>query len=155
MRPIGGWLAGIVALRNPTEILLMSGQDISLRRTTTRTFVVSTAPVLLVVLAAVMGNAKDLTPTLHPQAAPLPFTHQGPFVTTGDGGVLCVAAQHTLHSGDEGRTWTATPIFPDEQKYCISHERALLRTRDGVIIAAWMNMKEQQSPPGWNWGENV
>ena len=130
----------------------MSGQDISLRRTTTRTFVVSTAAVLLVMLAAAMGNAKDLTPTLHPQAAPLPFTHQGPFVTAGDGGVLCVDAQHALHSGDEGRTWTATPIFRDEQKYRISDERALLRTRDGVVVAAWMNTKELKSPPGWNWG---
>ncbi len=130
----------------------MSGQDISLRRTTTRTFVVSTAAVLLVVLAAVRGNAKDLTPTLHPQAAPLPFSHQGPFVTSGDGGVLCVDARHALHSGDEGRTWTATPIFRDEQKYHISDERALLRTRDGVVVAAWMNTKELKSPPGWNWG---
>lgn len=123
-----------------------------MNRTATGTFVVSTAVLLFVLLTAAMGHAAERTPTLHPQAALLPFTHQGPFVTAGDGGVLCVDAQHALHSSDEGRTWITTPIFRDEQRYRISDERALLRTRDGVVIAAWMNTKELKSPPGWNWG---
>jgi len=124
-----------------------------MRRTSTRTCVFSAAILLPILLAAGIGHAADRGPTLHPRAVPLPFTHQGPFVTTGDGGVLCVDAQQALHSGDEGRTWTATPVFCDEQEYRISSERALLRTRDGVVIAAWMNMQEQKSPPGWKWGE--
>ena len=103
-------------------------------------------------LLAPPAGAKDLTPTLHPKAARLPFAHQGPFVTTGDGGVLCVDARSALRSRDEGRTWTATPVFRDAKKYRISNERALLRTRDGVVIAAWMNLSEQRSPPDWNWG---
>jgi sialidase-1 len=90
--------------------------------------------------------------TLHPCAAPLPFVHQGPFVTTGDGSVLCVDAQCALRSGDDGQTWATSPIFRDEKKYRISDERALLRTRSGVVIAAWVNMQELRSPPGWNWG---
>lgn len=108
--------------------------------------------VLLALMVAVPASAKALTPTLHPKAVSLPFTHQGPFVTTGDGGVLCVDAQNALHSRDEGRTWTATPIFHDETRHRISNERALLRTRNGVVIAAWMNVREQKSPKGWNWG---
>ena len=88
---------------------------------------------------AAPSHAADATPTLHPKAAPLPFTHQGPFVTTGDGDVLCLDAKNALRSRDEGQTWSTTPVFADAAKYTISNERALLRTRDGVIIAAWMN----------------
>ena len=121
-------------------------------RITRHTLVASLAALPLAWLATTPTNAPAAAPTLHPQAAPLPFGHQGPFVTTGDGGVLCVDAEHALHSRDEGRTWSATPIFGEGKKYRISNERVLLRTRDGVVIAAWMNMQEQQSPPGWNWG---
>ena len=103
-------------------------------------------------LPAAPTSARDRAPTLHPRAVPLPFAQQGPFVTTGDGGVLCVDARHALQSRDEGRTWTTTPIFRDERKHRISSERALLRTRAGIVIAAWMNVQELTSPPGWNWG---
>lgn len=120
--------------------------------TTRHTFLVSTAALLLAFFAASRPIGAAPAPTLHPQASPLPFTHQGPFVTTGDGGVLCVDDQNSLCSRDEGQTWDSTPIFRDEQKYRISNERALLRTRQGVVIAAWMNLREVKSPPGWNWG---
>jgi len=110
--------------------------------------------VLLLALpgAAMAAAAKAQAPTLHPKAAPLPFTHQGPFVTTADGGVLCVDAQNALSSRDEGATWTETPIFRNNSKYRISNERALLRTRGGVVIAAWMNLNERKTPARWNWG---
>ncbi len=121
-------------------------------RTTERTLAALTIALLLAPLAAEAAKPRDRAATLHPKASPLPFTHQGPFVTTGDGGVLCVEAQNALRSRDEGRTWTATPIFRDAKQYSISSERALMRTRDGVVIAAWMNMSERKSPPGWNWG---
>ncbi|MDZ4286885.1 MAG: exo-alpha-sialidase [Prosthecobacter sp.] len=96
--------------------------------------------------------AIESSPTLHPKGAALPFSHQGPFVTTGDGGILCVDAANALHSKDEGVTWTSTPIFRDATKFTISNERALLRTREGVIVAAWMNMKELKSLPKFKWG---
>jgi sialidase-1 len=111
-----------------------------------------TAALLPALLAAVPAGAQDPKPILHPKAVPLPSAQQGPFVTTGDGGVLCVDTQQALHSLDEGKTWTATPIFREPQKYRISSERALLRTREGVVVAAWMNMAEQKSPAKWNWG---
>jgi hypothetical protein len=69
-------------------------------------------------------------PTLHPKASALPFTHQGPFVTTADGGVLCIDSKNALRSTDEGRTWTNTPLFADPAKFHVSNERALLRTRE-------------------------
>lgn len=92
-------------------------------------------------------------PALHPKASALPHTYQGPFVTTADGGVLCIDTKNALRSTDEGRSWTATPLFADPARFAVSNERALLRTRDGVIISAWMNGVQKKTPPGWHWGE--
>ncbi|MEO8497654.1 MAG: exo-alpha-sialidase [Planctomycetota bacterium] len=89
---------------------------------------------------------------LHPQAAPLPTTQQGPFVTTGDGGILCVDTQNAWHSADEGKTWQSHPLFRDANRFEVSNERALLRTRQGVVVAAWMNLKERATTPGFKWG---
>jgi sialidase-1 len=92
-------------------------------------------------------------PVLHPKGSGLPFAHQGPFVSTADGGVLCVDSKNALRSLDEGRTWKSTPLFPiDPAKYTVSNERALLRTREGVIVSAWMNLAERSQPDGWPWG---
>ncbi|MCB1205224.1 MAG: exo-alpha-sialidase [Verrucomicrobiae bacterium] len=92
-------------------------------------------------------------PLLHPAASRLPCDHQGPFVTAGDGSILCLEAKETLRSRDEGRTWTASPLFKAPEKYTVSNERALLRTREGVIVGAFMNLVERRSPKGWHWGE--
>lgn len=89
---------------------------------------------------------------LHPKGAPLASDHQGPFVTTGDGGVLCFDAQKAHISHDEGKTWTSHPLFKDDSKYQTSYERALLRTREGVVIAAFINLKEKSHTPGFKWG---
>lgn len=107
---------------------------------------------LFLLLFSVSAFAAD-APTLHPKAAALPFTQQGPFVTTADGGVLCIDAKHALRSNDEGRTWNSTALFADPAKFNVSNERALLRTREGVIISAWMNGAERAQPKGWHWGE--
>ncbi|MEZ5414695.1 MAG: exo-alpha-sialidase [Opitutaceae bacterium] len=89
---------------------------------------------------------------LHPAARVLPFRHQGPFVTRGDGGILCfdAAAAHISH--DEGLTWTAYPFVTDASRFQPSTENALLRTRAGTVIAAWINLAEKQFAPGWQWG---
>ena len=107
---------------------------------------------LLFLVPAVAAIAAD-SPTLHPKASPLPHMHQGPFVTTVDGGVLCIDTKNALRSMDEGRTWAGTTLFADQAKFSVSNERALLRTREGVIIAAWMNLAERSQPKGWHWGE--
>ncbi len=106
----------------------------------------------LLLLSSTAAIAAD-APTLHPKASALPFRHQGPFVTTTDGGVLCIDAKNALRSADEGRTWSSTPLFADAKKYNVSNERALLRTREGVIISAWMNGAERQAPKRWGWGD--
>lgn len=100
-----------------------------------------------------MNTAAQTSPTLHPKGTPLAHNHQGPFVTTADKGVLCIDSKNALRSMDEGRTWTSTPLFAEPTKFAISNERALLRTREGVIISAWMNGVERATPKGWHWGE--
>lgn len=97
--------------------------------------------------------APATTPILHPKASALPFTHQGPFVTTADGAVLCFDAKTALRSTDDGTTWTSSPLFATPDKFQTSNERALLRTREGVIISGWMNLAERAQPIGWRWGE--
>lgn len=89
---------------------------------------------------------------LHPAAKPLPTEQQGPFVTTGEGGILCIDAQHAWRSDDEGKTWKRHSLFREADRYQVSNERALLRTREGVVIAAWMNLKERSTTPGFQWG---
>lgn len=108
---------------------------------------------ILVLAIAGALNAAD-SPTLHPKATALPHTHQGPFVTTADGGVLCIDSKNALRSTDEGRTWHESPLLADPSKFTVSNERALLRTREGVIISAWMNLTERSQPKGWHWGES-
>lgn len=93
------------------------------------------------------------SPTLHPEARRLPFEHQGPFVTTQDGGILCIDAQRAWRSRDEGKTWAESPLFTESGKYAVSNERALLRTREGVLVSAWMNGVERRQPKNWRWGE--
>lgn len=88
----------------------------------------------------------------HPAATRLPFDHQGPFVTTADGGVLCYDARHAHVSRDEGRTWSTHALFREPERYETSIERALLRTSKGTVIAAWVNRAELHHPPGFKWG---
>lgn len=88
---------------------------------------------------------------LHPKATTLAFDHQGPFVTTTDGGVLAVGRSSAFVSNDEGKSWKAYPLFHDSQKYEARDERALVRLADGTIVFAWMNDRERKR--GGPWGE--
>ncbi len=92
-------------------------------------------------------------PVLHPKASALPFSHQGPFVSTADGGVLCMDSKIALRSSDEGSTWASAPLFAEHAKFNVSNERALLRTREGIVISAWMNGAGRKTPNGWRWGD--
>jgi lysophospholipase L1-like esterase len=107
----------------------------------------------IVAIGLVSAAGIAAAPVLHPKGSSLPFTHQGPFVATADGGVLCIDSKNALRSSDEGRTWAGTALFAEPEKFNVSNERALLRTREGVIISAWMNGAERRQPAGWHWGE--
>ncbi len=79
---------------------------------------------------------------IHPKAAKLPFDHMGPFVTLGDGSVLAASADHALISKDDSKTWEQYPLFEDPTRFLARDERALLRTRDGVVVMVFLNERE-------------
>jgi len=97
-----------------------------------------------------MGTARAET-WLHPKCAPLPSDTLGPFITLADGRILAVHDRSVLISGDEGATWDASPIFGEGEDVAISTERALIRTKNGVIILAFMNLREED----WRWNSQT
>jgi len=78
---------------------------------------------------------------IHPKCEPLASPHMGPYVNLGDGSVLAVAPSEALVSKDEGRTWKSYPLFKDTEKFLARPERALLRTRNGVVIMGFLNQR--------------
>jgi photosystem II stability/assembly factor-like uncharacterized protein len=84
----------------------------------------------------------DKSILLHPKAFPLVTTLMGPFTKLGNGSVLAVDESQALVSTDEGKTWSPRPLFDKPDKYRVRPERALLRTRDGTLILAFLNDKE-------------
>ena len=98
---------------------------------------------LLVALCLTLGalaSRADLT--IHPSAAPLPFTHQGPFIRAHDGALWTMDATGALVSPDEGLTWNHRPLL-DPTRFQARKERALLRTREGVMLYAFLNEREK------------
>ena len=78
----------------------------------------------------------------------LPTDKLGPFVHTSNGDILAIDTTSSTVSKDNGKTWSAPrPLFSDKQNIKVSNERTLFRTRDGVIIAAFMNLAERN----WTW----
>lgn len=98
-----------------------------------------------VLLLGLTGRAEII---LQDKVQPLPFMHQGPFVRTADGVLWGMDARGALVSKDDGRNWTAKTIF-DPERFQPSGERALLRTKEGVMLYAFLNRKELR----FNWDE--
>ena len=69
--------------------------------------------VCIAALCIASAFAADPSPSVHPKGAPLPFMHQGPFVTAADGDVLSMDSKNALRSSDDGRTWIASPLFAE------------------------------------------
>ena len=113
-----------------------------------RTFLL-TLSLSLVVVAVTAAAAEPIR--LHAKGEVLGVEHQGPFVTTSDGGVLAVGRESAFVSHDEGKSWEAYPLFQDNEKYQARDERALVKLDDGTIVFAWMNDRQRQR--GGPWGE--
>jgi len=107
-----------------------------------RAIVLSIFMLALALADALGGDAAKAKSWIHPRAARLPHGHMGPFVTLGDGSILAAGTREVLVSRDEGTTWAAHRLFQDPAKFQVRPERALLRTRDGVVILVFMNQKE-------------
>lgn len=71
----------------------------------------------------------------------LSVPHQGPFVRAGDGAIWGMDERGALVSRDEGKTWESRGIF-DVTRFQPRKERALLRTKEGVMLYAFLNGRE-------------
>ena len=98
----------------------------------------------------------DLTPAdqfiLDPRVSEIPDLKMGPFVRLENGAILTVEDTKCLISSDEAKTWTEYEMFNQPGKYKISRERALLKTNNGTVILAFMNLEARKN---WNWNEEI
>jgi hypothetical protein len=106
--------------------------------------------ILFVIVCCGTANAAELE--LHAKLRPLPFTLLGPFAHTSDGQILAIDSKATRISRDGGTTWSEPRnLFPTDTKITVSNERALLQTKDGTLIAAFMNLDERN----WTWSNEL
>lgn len=124
-----------------------------------RTLRVSTILVALFISSTVVSSQSKsdskLTSTgywIHPKAEEIQGLKTGPFVRLGNGDILTVEGNKSCISKDEGKTWKEYSIFVDSGRFDIRIERALIRTRDGIIILAFANDKEKAN---WNWQNDI
>ncbi len=93
---------------------------------------------------------------IHAKAEFLEGLPMGPFARLPDGNLVTVEdadnAQHALISRDDGRSWEKFPLFAEPEKFRVSYERALVCTRDGTVIVAFMNLVERA---GWAWNPEI
>lgn len=85
---------------------------------------------------------------IHPACKEIQGLRMGPFVKMPDGSILTVDTTQCHISRDDGRSWTSFPIFKDTSMFLIRMERAIIRTRKGTLILAFMNEKEHRR--SWN-----
>ena len=76
----------------------------------------------------------------------------GPFIHLENNEILTVGETESYISKDEGKTWETYPIFNSKDTYLIRPERALIRTKNGVVILAFANDLEKSN---WNWQEDI
>jgi len=79
---------------------------------------------------------------IHDNAEKLPTDLMGPFVVTEDGLIVAVNNGAVHRSSDGGKTWSSKPVL-DKERFVDRDERAIVRTREGTIIFAFMNDKER------------
>lgn len=107
---------------------------------------------LTLMLATVLAVDAFAAPlTLHPKTSPLPSDRQGPFIRLADNRIMTAEGVSMATSADEGKTWSEKPIITRGESFEISRERTLLRTKDGTILLACMNLKERV----WNWDSKI
>lgn len=82
----------------------------------------------------------------------IPGLKMGPFINLPDGNILTVDSISSFISKDKGKTWKSYSIFNTPEKFSIRIERAIVRTKSGVIILAFANDKEKAN---WNWRNDI
>lgn len=108
---------------------------------------VSVAFTILLLLAS-SSRGDDGALWTAPRLSPMPTQLQGPFVHTKAGEILAIDGTSSYLSADGGATWSEPrPLFPEGTDIEVSRERTLICTESGVIIAAFMNLRERN----WTW----
>lgn len=103
----------------------------------------------LAVLSTTIASAAPLT--LHPKTSPLPTERQGPFIHLSDSRFMTAEGVSMATSADGGKTWKEKAIIAPGVSFNISRERTLLKTKEGTILLACMNLKERV----WNWNSKI
>lgn len=98
------------------------------------------------------GKSISIGALVQPDVDELKGMMMGPFVKLEDGDILTVDGTDCVISGDEGKTWQRYPVFEKPENFLISDERAILKTSNGVIVLAFMNLKERAN---WEWKEDI
>ena len=93
------------------------------------------------ILLLLLGVSVRGAPVLQEKVASLPQEFAGPLVRAGDGALWGLEPAGARVSRDEGRTWERRAIY-DPAQFQSRPERALLRTREGVILYAFLNQRE-------------
>ena len=107
-----------------------------------RVVAITMVGVLAGVVPASVGLASDDI-QIHPKCQKLPTELLGPFVKLADGSVLCLTGDKVMVSTDDGNSWQSRPLFGDKNKDKFAvWGGPILRTRNGVIIAAFHNRVE-------------
>lgn len=112
----------------------------------------------IAILLALSANvcaliAADTNTWLDPRLSPLPTDKLGPFAHTPDGKIIAIDSGETFVSSDGGETWSAPRPLKGalEKGIKVSNERAFMRTKDGSLIAAFMNLNERK----WTWSNKL
>ncbi|MSU65392.1 MAG: hypothetical protein EXS38_04650 [Opitutus sp.] len=79
---------------------------------------------------------------VHENAQKLEISSPGPFVRTSDRSILGATESGIARSRDEGHSWEDVRMF-DPVRFQPGNERALLRTKDGVVFFAFLNLRER------------
>ncbi len=91
---------------------------------------------------------------LDKRCRPMPTDLLGPFVRLDEKSILAIGNSATHLSHDNGRTWSQPRALfdqSDEKKIRVSNERAMIRTKNGTIILACMNLLERK----WTWDNKL
>lgn len=100
------------------------------------------------IVTAVSFAADDIHLEARVQA--MPQIKAAPYTKLGDGSALTVDDQFAHITPDNGETWLKPiPLFTEGQDLKVSNERVLTRTRDGVVILAFMNLNSRN----WGWDD--
>ena len=102
-------------------------------------------------------TSSDLTKTtesgavIHDLAEDMPGLMMGPFAQLPCGAILGVDGNAARTSSDGGQSWEAHDLFGPSDDMDVSSERAVIVTRTGTVILAFMNLAER----AWTWSDNL